>query len=144
LKGTITGETGKFIYSDVIAQKTLKVGIDKVIVRRKEVLDALTDNVPAALTGTDADTVASFIKFNGLKYTELYTKDPTVLDISTLDTASFQAPLIHSLITDLSGKTKLDIIDNNVVNGKLYRYTFYIIDDMGLTSTGASYDVPCI
>jgi hypothetical protein len=144
LKGHITGEKDKVIYSNIIASETLKVGIDEVIVRRKEVFDSLTDNTPAAIDGTDADTVASFIKFNGLKYTELNTSDPTVLDPSTLDTASFQAPTVHTLMTDASGKHQLSIIDTNVVNGKLYRYTFYIKDDMGLISTGASVDVPCI
>jgi hypothetical protein len=47
-------------------------------------------------------------------------------------------------MTDASGKHQLSIIDTNVVNGKLYRYTFYIKDDMGLISTGASVDVPWI
>lgn len=144
LKGHIIGEHDKFIYSNIIDSETLKVGIDQVIVRRKEVFDSLTDNVPAEIDGDDADTVASFIKFNGLKYTELNSTTPSVLDASTLDTASFQAPIVHSLMTDSSGKNQLSIIDTNVVNGKLYRYTFYIKDDMGLISTGSSVDVPCI
>lgn len=143
LKGHIVGEVDKFIYSNVIPSETLKVGVDEVIVRRKEVYDSLTDNTPADLE-EDADTIATFIKYNGTAYTSLSVSDPTSLDASTLDTANFQAPMKYSLITDASGKPQLSIIDNDVVNGKLYRYTFYIKDDMGLISTGTSVDVPCI
>lgn len=141
LKGFLKSHSTVTDISDVIAQALFNLGIDEVIVRRKEVADPSTDSTPATLSGTDAITVATFVKRDGVSYNSIQSTSPSDIDLTTQDTASFQTGMKYSIMTDASGLSSLTIIDSNVATGKIYRYTIYVKDDLGEVSTGVSYDV---
>ena len=141
LKGYLKSHNTVYDLSDVIAQALFNVGIDTVVVRRKEVADPSTDTTPATLTGTDSITVASFVKRDGVTYNSIQSATPADIDLTTQDTATFQTGMKHSIMTDSSGLSSCTIKDTNVAPGKIYRYTVYVKDDLGQVSTGVSYDV---
>lgn len=141
LKGYLKSHNTVYDVSDTIAQENFNLGLDEVVVRRKEVADPQVDTTPASLTGTDAVTVATFIKRDGLTYDNVQATTPADIDLTTQDTASFQTGMKYSIMTDASGLSSITVIDSNVATGKIYRYTFYIKDDLGEISTGVSYDI---
>lgn len=143
LKGILVNDPDAVVYSETLQAEEAFIGLDTVLVRRKEIVDLLNDKVAAPLEGEGAVSVATFIKFNGANYHAITKSDPGKLDEDTLNVGVFQKPMNYALMTDNSGNLELGVIDIDVANGKAYRYTIYVKDDTGQYTPGTSYDVTC-